>query len=96
MMHAAPLAQIDRRILPGKCDENATSCRLFAGVRERRDEEGVAGQRALCALKQLAHQSPALRVRIERRVHDDAVLHVHHRAGFGDDHLAGSSVMMTA
>ena len=51
MIDAAPFAQIHRRILPGKCDENATSCRSFAGVRERRDEEGVAGQRALCALR---------------------------------------------
>ena len=42
----------------------------------------------LAPCEQLAHHAAALLVRIERRVHHDALLHEHHRARLGDHRLA--------
>jgi len=54
-----------------------------------RDEETVAGERALRTLKQSAHQSATLLVGIEGGVHDDPILHEHHCAGLGEHGFAG-------
>ena len=54
MIVAAPLAQIDRPNLAREVRRERDVLPLVRRVRERRDEERVAGQRALRALKQLA------------------------------------------
>jgi hypothetical protein len=84
-----PLLQVDRQDLAGVRRGERDVAALAAVVRERRDEEGVARERALGSLEQPSHQPRALPARVERGVHGDVVLHVHHRACFRDDGLCG-------
>lgn len=70
------------------CGEGAVGA-LVAVVGEHGDEEGLAGDGALASLEELAHQALALGGHGEAGAHLDAVLHVHHGTGLGDDGLAG-------
>jgi hypothetical protein len=87
---AAPVVEVDRldlaRIRRGEGD--VASDGGFVG--EEGHEERVAGQHALAGgLELVPHALPAATGGIERRRHRDALLHVHHRAGLGDDGLTG-------
>ena len=58
---------------------------LAAAVEEHRHEQRFAGQQPLAGAHQRAEEAALLlRAVAEDRLHLDAVVHVHHAAGFGD------------
>src|SRR5438874_785323 len=85
---ALPFLEIDRLDLTWKRRRERRVLPFVRRVGEGSDEEGITGERSLGALHELPEDSPALLVGIERRVHDDAFLHVHHRPRLGDHCLA--------
>ncbi len=53
-------------------------------------EQALAGEQAFAGADQLVHEAALLAAAVaEDRLHLDAVVHVHHAAGLGDDALAG-------
>ena len=61
---------------------------LAAAVVEHRHEQRLTRQQPLAGAHQRAHESGLLlRTVAEHRLHLDAVIHVHHAAGFGDRRL---------
>src|SRR3569833_3236228 len=68
---SAPVAEIDGFDLAREMRQEGNVLTAIAGVRERRNEDRVARQRTKHTSEEAAHESTALPVRIERRVHHD-------------------------
>ena len=82
---AADLGEVDGDDLAGIRRAERDLLLLAAAVEKHRHEQRLAGQQPLAGAHQRAEE-PALLLRAvaEDRFHLDAVVHVHHAAGFGD------------
>jgi hypothetical protein len=85
---AAPLLEVDCLDLAGEGRRERHVATQGGFVQEDRDEERIAGQYALPCAEQAVHELgvPAA-LHVQGRHHPDAILHVHHGAGFGHDGL---------
>ena len=87
---AAEFAQVHRHDFARRGGGKGHALFALAFVDKHGGEHRFAGEQALAGAKQLAHPAAFLRRAVaEHGVHADAVLHIHHGAGFADGGFAG-------